>query len=453
MELSQLEQQTVKKISWRLIPFLFICFAVSILDRVNVGFAALQMNQELNFSSEVYGLGAGIFFVGYFLLEVPGGAIMTKVGARIWISRIMISWGIISAFTAFVTTPLQFYIVRFLLGVAEASFFPCMAWYLSNWYQSKHHGKAIAGFMIAIPGASAIGSPISSYLLGLSWLGLSGWKWLFILEAIPSVILGIVAYFYLTDKIEDAKWLNAEERQWVLDVTNKEKQQKQAVKHYTFMQALADRDVLILSAGYFTWMCGYYGIVMFLPTLVKKLSAATSTGTLGLWIGLMYLLAMITMFLVGRNSDRTNERRFHVAACLTVSSLGLLASVYYANVNVITSLMIYAVALSAAYGAYSPFWSIPPAFLTEAAAAGAIALINSIGNLGGFVGPFAMGYISRTTGSYDSGVLFLSASMILGALIVALLVKQSGKARQVQAPDILGGSADAGLLSNGFKKG
>lgn len=428
MNVSQLETQTVKKVSMRIIPFLFICFAVSILDRVNVGFAALQMNQELGFSSAVYGLGAGIFFLGYFLLEVPGGIIMTKVGARVWISRIMISWGLISGFTAFVTTPNEFYLVRFLLGVSEASFFPCMAWYLSSWYQSKHHAKAIAAFMVAIPGASALGSPISTWLLSLGWLGLSGWKWLFILEAIPSVILGVIAYYYLTDKIEDAKWLQADERKWLLDITNKEQLLKQEKKHYTLMQAFADRDVLILSTGYFAWMCGYYGIVMFLPTLVKKLSTAMSLQTIGLSIGLMYFFAMVVMVLVGRNSDRLNERRYHVAACLTVSALGLAGSVYFSNSNVITSMVIYAVALAGAYGAYSPFWSIPSSFLTGAAAAGAIAMINSIGNLGGFVGPYAMGYVSQATGSYDNGVLFLSACMIVGATIIAFFIKQSGKA-------------------------
>lgn len=428
MDTTQIERQTIKTVSKRLIPFLFICFAIAILDRVNVGFAALHMNKALGFSSAVYGFGAGIFFLGYFLLEVPGGAMMTKWGARRWISRIMVSWGIISALTALVTTPMQFYVVRFFLGVAEASFFPCMAWYLSNWYQSKHHAKAIAGFMIAIPFASAVGSPISSYLLNITWLSLDGWQWLFILEAIPSVILGIIAYFYLTDDIKDAHWLRAEEKEWLTDVLTKEKLKKQETKHVSFVQALKERDVLVLSTGYFAWMCGYYGVVLFLPTLVQSLSAALSVQSVGWWIGGMYLIAMATMVGVSRNSDRTNERRFHVAACLTVCALALAGSVYLAKVNVILSLAIYAVSLAGAFGAYSPFWAIPSAYLTGPAAAAGIALINSVGNLGGFAGPYIMGYVSQTTGSYDIGVLFLAGCMVTGAVIISMIVRQTGKA-------------------------
>lgn len=261
--IAEIEHSTVRKVSKRLIPFLFLCFAISILDRLNISFAALQMNETLNFSNEVYGLGAGIFFIGYFLLEVPGGALMTKFGARKWISRIMISWGIISGLTAFVTTPAQFYAVRFALGVAEASFFPCMAWYLSQWYQTKHHARALAGFMAAIPAASALGSPISGYLLTLDLWGFHGWQNLFILEAIPSVILGVITYFYLTDKIDDAKWLEADEKDWLKKVLAREEAIKRKKKSITFMQALKERDVLILACAYFCWMAGYYGVIMF----------------------------------------------------------------------------------------------------------------------------------------------------------------------------------------------
>ncbi len=218
MDIQQLEKSTVRKVTLRLIPFLFLCFTISILDRVNIGFAALRMNQDLGFSDAVFGFGAGIFFIGYFLLEVPGSAIMTRIGARRWISRIMVSWGIIAVIMAFIQTPLQFYIVRLLLGAAEASFYPCMVHYLSGFFQSKHHAKAIAGFMIAIPAANAIGSPISTFLLQHGWLGLAGWQWLFILEAIPAIILGFVCYFYLTDRIEEAKWLTEEEKTWLLEI-------------------------------------------------------------------------------------------------------------------------------------------------------------------------------------------------------------------------------------------
>ncbi|SEN89832.1 Nitrate/nitrite transporter NarK [Terribacillus saccharophilus] len=438
-----LEKSTTRKVTLRLIPFLFLCFFISILDRVNISFAALQMNEDLGFSNAVYGLGAGIFFLGYFLLEVPGSAIMTRIGARRWISRIMISWAIIAILMAFVTEPWQFYTARFLLGVAEASFYPCMVYYLSGFFQSKHHAKAIAAFMLAIPGANAVGAPLSTFLMQINWLNLAGWQWLFILEAVPALVLGIICFFYLDDRLEDVKWLKPEEKKWLLDVTQKEKEAKQQVKHYTFAQALKDRDVLILSAGYFCWMFGYYGINMFLPTLSQSMSESLSISTQGLgWLlGLMYAIAMVAMILVGNHSDKKNERRWHVAACLTTSAIAMIASSYVAESNNILSFVLLTIALCGAFGAYSPFWAIPPSFLTESAAAGAIALINSIGNLGGFFGPYAVGYIRDTTGSFTMSMIFLGISMILSSLIIIFLVKQSGKAVSRIAEKKLGKSS------------
>ena len=425
-----LERTVTKKVTLRLIPFLFLCFIIAILDRVNIGFAALQMNEDLGFSNAVFGLGAGIFFLGYFLLEVPGSAMMTKIGARKWISRIMVTWAVIAILMAFVQTPWQFYTARFLLGIAEASFYPCMVYYLSGFYQTKHHAKAIAGFMLAIPGANALGSPLSTFLLGIDWLGFAGWQWLFILEAIPALILGVIAFFYLDDKIEDVKWLNKEEKHWLIDVIAKENKKKEEVKHYTFTQALKDRDVLILSLGYFCWMMGYYGINMFLPTISQGLSETTSLSmqNMGWLLGLMYLFAMGAMIFVGNHSDKKNERRWHVATCLIISALAMIASSYIAETSIILSFVFLTVALCGAFGAYSPFWAIPPSFLTGAAAGGAIALINSIGNLGGFFGPYIVGYIKDSTGSFHNGMVFLGISMIIGALIIVFLVKQSGKA-------------------------
>lgn len=438
-----LEKSTTRKVTLRLIPFLFLCFFISILDRVNISFAALQMNEDLGFSNAVYGLGAGIFFLGYFLLEVPGSAIMTRIGARRWISRIMISWAIIAILMAFVQEPWQFYTARFLLGVAEASFYPCMVYYLSGFFQSKHHAKAIAAFMLAIPGANAVGAPLSTFLMQIEWLNLAGWQWLFILEAVPALILGIICFFYLDDRLEDVKWLKPEEKNWLLDVTQKEKEAKQQVKHYTFAQALKDRDVLILSAGYFCWMFGYYGINMFLPTVTESMSESLSISTQGLgWLlGLMYAIAMVAMILVGNHSDKKNERRWHVAACLTTSAIAMIASSYVAESNIILSFVLLTIALCGAFGAYSPFWAIPPSFLTESAAAGAIALINSIGNLGGFFGPYAVGYIRDTTGSFTMSMIFLGISMILSSLIIIFLVKQSGKAVSRIAEKKLGKSS------------
>lgn len=424
---AEIEHSTVRKVSKRLIPFLFLCFAISILDRLNISFAALQMNETLDFSNEVYGLGAGIFFIGYFLLEVPGGALMTRFGARKWISRIMISWGIISGLTAFVTTPAQFYAVRFALGVAEASFFPCMAWYLSQWYQTKHHARALAGFMAAIPVASALGSPISGYLLTLDLWGFHGWQNLFILEAIPSVILGVITFFYLTDKIEDAKWLEQDEKEWLTKILAKEEAIKRKKKSITFLQALKERDVLILACAYFCWMAGYYGVIMFLPTLIHSLSSSMETSMLGWLIGFMYLLAAITMVSVGRSSDKRQERRFHVATSLIVSAIGLVISVYVAEINTIFAIVIYTISLCGAYGAYTPFWAIPPSYLSGSAVAAGIALINSVGNLGGFFGPYLLGALSSSTGSYTFGIFALAGFMIISSLIVIFVIKQTGK--------------------------
>ncbi|PAD39668.1 MFS transporter [Terribacillus sp. 7520-G] len=443
MEQHMLEKSTTRKVTLRLIPFLFLCFFISILDRVNISFAALQMNEDLGFSNAVFGLGAGIFFLGYFLLEVPGSAIMTRIGARRWISRIMVSWAIIAILMAFVTEPWQFYTARFLLGVAEASFYPCMVYYLSGFFQSKHHAKAIAAFMLAIPGANAVGAPLSTFLMQIEWFNLSGWQWLFILEAVPAMILGIICFFYLDDRLEDVKWLTEEEKNWLLHVTQKEKEAKQQVKHYTFAQALKDRDVLILSAGYFCWMFGYYGINMFLPTVTETMAESLSMSTQGLgWLlGLMYAIAMVAMILVGNHSDKKNERRWHVAACLTTSAVAMIASSYVAESNIILSFVLLTIALCGAFGAYSPFWAIPPSFLTESAAAGAIALINSIGNLGGFFGPYAVGYIRDATGSFTMSMVFLGISMILSSIIIIFLVKQSGKAVSRMAEKKLGKSS------------
>lgn len=429
MDVKQIEASTVKKVTLRLIPFLFICFAIAIMDRVNIGFAALTMNAELGFSSAVYGFGAGIFFIGYFIFEVPGSAIMTKWGARKWIARIMISWAFIAAAMSLIKTPIQFYIVRFLLGAAEASFYPCMVWYLSNFYQSKNYAKAIAGFMLAIPAANAIGSPIATVLLGTNVFGLAGWKSLFVLEGIPCLILGIVCLFYLDDKIEDVKWLTKEELDWLIDVTTKERLHKEKAKRYTFMDALKDRDVLVMSLGYFCWMTGYYGINMFLPTITKGMSASFNLSTMGLgWlVGAMYLCAMVVMYLVGNHSDKTNERRLHVFGCLVISAVAMVASAYVAKFSVIGAFVLLTVSVCGAFGSYSPFWAIPPSFLTGAASAGAIALINSIGNLGGFFGPYIVGYIKDITGSFNASMIFLAVVLALGGIIVGFLIRISGE--------------------------
>lgn len=425
----ELERSTVRKVTKRLLPFLFICFFISILDRVNISFAALQMNTDLGFSNTVFGIGAGIFFFGYFLLEVPGSAAMAKVGARKWICRIMISWGILAILMAFIKTPWQFYVVRFLLGVAEASFYPCMVHYLSGFYQTKHHARAIAAFMLAIPGANALGSPLSTFLLSIEGLGLSGWQWMFIIEAIPAVILGIICYYYLTDSIDKAHWLENDEKKWLIETLEIEAKMKQEVKHYTFVEALKDKTVLWLSVGYFFWMMGYYGINMFLPTISKNISATSgiSLQNLGWILGLIYFISMIVMMLVGNHSDKTQERPWHVAGCLTISALGLIAATYVAETNIWLAFAFLAIALCGAFGAFPPFWAIPPSFITGAAAGGAIALINSVGNLGGFFGPTMVGYLKELTGDFNTAIAFLGVNMFVSGILIVLAARPRQK--------------------------
>lgn len=426
MEIKTLEERTVGKVFWRLMPFLGLLYIVSFLDRVNVGYAALSMNKDLGFSSAVYGMGAGIFFIGYFLMEVPGNLIMARVGARIWIARILISWGIVAGLNALVSTPQQFYLVRFFLGVAEASFFPGIIYYLGTWCRAEDQAKAVALFMMSLPLCNVFGAPISTYLLGIDWLGIAGWKWLFILEALPAVLLGIVTPFYLTDRPADAKWLADDERNWLIGALAAESKKKVEKKKYTLVQAFTDYDVIILSAIYFFWVCGFYGLGLFLPILVKALSVSISNQMVGFLVAVPYVFAFITMFLVGRSSDKTGERRWHTIFGMVTGAIGLGCSVLFAHVSVFVSMVFFTVSVMGIYASFGPFWAIPQSFLTATAAAGAIAMINSIGNIGGFVGPYAMGYIHDATGSFNGGLLFLVGCLLTAAALLTIL-RQSGQ--------------------------
>jgi MFS family permease len=425
-----LEKRTVGKIFWRLMPFLCLLYIVSFLDRVNIGYASLSMNADLGFSNTVYGFGAGIFFIGYFVMEVPGNLIMARVGARLWIARILITWGIVSGLTALVSTPMQFYTVRFLLGVAEASFFPGIIYYLSTWCRSKDQAKAVAFFMMSLPACNILASPISTYLIGITWMGWAGWKWLFILEALPSIILGIVTPFFLTDRPEQASWLDDEERQWLVGALAAERAVKQTRKNYTVMEAFADRDVMILSAIYFAWICGFYGVTMFLPTLVKGLSASLSNQMVGFLVMVPYIFGFLAMYVIGRHSDKTGERRYHTVGGMLTAAVGLAGSVLFADTSILVSMVFFTITVTGIYGAFGPFWSIPSSFLTTTAAAGAIAMINSIGNLGGFVGPYAMGFIRDTTGSFTGGCMFLVACLLAAAMLLLTLRKVGVETRE-----------------------
>jgi ACS family tartrate transporter-like MFS transporter len=420
---------TLAKITLRLIPFMFVLYIVAFLDRVNVGFAALQMNENLGFSDTVYGIGAGIFFIGYFIFEVPSNLIMEKVGARIWIARIMLTWGVISSAMFLVGGETSFYILRFLLGVAEAGFFPGMILYLTYWFPARERARAVALFMAAIPLSGVIGSPISGAILTLDGLaGLAGWQIMFLAEGIPAILLGIVVLFFLPDGPDDARWLEPEERGWLREALERENRIKSEHGEYTTRQALTNGKVWLLSAIYFGVVTSVYGVSLWLPLIIEDLSGF-GTFAVGLLGAVPYVAGAVGMVLFARHSDSTGERRWHVAVAAFIATVGLVLT------GVTASPVVEMAALTlAALGIYSTlatFWSLPTAFLSGTAAAAGIALINSVGNLGGFVGPYIVGFLSDSTGSFYAGLLLLAA-LILVAGLLALAVRHERSLEEVE---------------------
>lgn len=414
-----LEERTYAKVTRRLIPLIFFCYILSYLDRVNIGFAKLQMLSDLQFSEAVYGLGAGIFFIGYFIFEIPSNLLLHKVGARRWIARIMISWGLISAAMMFVTTPTMFYVMRFLLGVAEAGFFPGVILYLTYWFPSDRRGRVSALFMTAIPISGVIGSPLSGWIMeafaGMN--GWAGWQWLFLLEGLPTVFVGIYVLFYLDDSIAKAKWLSPEEKE-LLSANIASDQQ--AASSHSFGDALKDPKIWILSAVYFGVIMGLYGISFWLPSLVKATGVQSAT-QIGLLTAIPYAAATIAMVLVSRSSDRYRERRYHFALPCVLGAVGLVLSTVYAS-HTVLALAALSLACAGIMAGLPVFWSSPTAFLGGAAAAGGIALINSIGNLAGFASPYMVGFIKEATQSTDSGMYALSVCLVISAILIVTLV-------------------------------
>ena len=422
---------TRHRIALRLLPFLFILYIVAFLDRMNVGAAALQMPRDLGFNDRAVGLGAGIFFLGYFLLEIPGALIAERWSARLWISRIMISWGILVVVMAFIHTARQFFIVRFLVGAAEAGFFPAVVVYLTHWFRALDRAKAVAGFYAAMPLSYVIGSPLAGLLLGLSWFGLRGWRWLFILEGIPAIVLGLVTLRYLTDWPRQADWLSGDERQWITTELEREKKAKQAVRSYSIWQAFAHRDVILLTLCYFFSLTGNYGIAFWLPTIVKRASSQSD-----LWVttltALPYLAGFLTQQFNGWHSDRTGERRWHAATPVLLSGLCLLLAITSQS-SVAWSMVFFTLAGGAYYAFHPAFWAIPTELLSESAAAASIGMINSVGNLGGFVGPFLVGLLAAKTKSFDLGLWYLVGSFFISGIL--MLAVRSGWKRP--RPEVL----------------
>lgn len=411
---SSFEAATYRKVSWRLLPLLLLCYLVAYLDRVNVGFAKLQMASDLHLSDSVYGLGAGIFFLGYFLFEVPSNLILHRVGARIWIARIMITWGLISILTMFVTTPAMFYAMRFLLGLAEAGFFPGIILYLTYWYPAHRRGRMTTWFMTAVALSGVIGGPISGYILKTfhGTNGWQGWQWLFLLEGLPSILAGLLVLVALDDRVAHARWLSDDEKQLI------ERQIKadEADKIDMSLRAvLASPRVWLMSLIYFSFVMGLYGVSFWLPTIIKATGVADPL-VIGLLSAIPFAAAVVAMLIVAKSADHRRERRWHVALPGLAGALGLIMSVTWAHQ---TGLAMAALTLATAgiITSLPLFWSLPTAFLAGAGAAAGIAMVNSIGNLAGFLGPYAIGWLKQATGVNDSGMYMLAAFMVLGALL------------------------------------
>lgn len=421
-----------KKIAWRLLPFLFTLYIIAFLDRMNVSAAALQMPGDLGFNEKVVGLGAGMFFIGYVVLEIPGALIAEKWSARRWIARIMISWGIITALMAFIHTAREFYVVRFLVGAAEAGFLPAVIVYVSHWFLYRDRARAIAVFYAANPLSYVVGSPLAGVLLGLSWFGLRGWRWLFLLEGLPAVVFGVITIFYLTDWPREASWLRKEDRDWLAQELEREKEAKKKVRSYTVWQAFKERDVILLTLSYFGATTGGYGISFWLPTILKRLSGQSDL-RVTLYAALPYLAGFAMQQWNSRHSDRAGERRRHAAVPIFLCGVTLLLTVV-AGSHLSLALTLFTI-MGACYFAYHPcFWAVPSAFLSESAAAASIGLINSVGNLGGFVGPLLMGYLKNRTNSFTPGILYLVGWLCLsGILMLAVGAGRAPARKQSEA--------------------
>jgi MFS transporter, ACS family, tartrate transporter len=414
--------RVVRKVVRRLIPYLFICYIVNYIDRINVGYAALEMKTDLGFSDAVYGLGASMFFVGYVLFEIPSNLIMQRVGARLWIARIMISWGAISSCMMLVKTAHAFYLLRFLLGAAEAGFFPGTILYLTHWIPAKERARAVALFLTSTALSGVIGGPLSGLLLKLSGMhGLAGWQWLFLIEGIPAVALGIATLAYLDDRPEQARWLTPEERDWLARTIRAENEEKQLRHSYTLLKALTHPKVWSLCLLYFSIIISFYGVVFWLPQILKNFSGLSNV-MVGVVSAVPYFIAAVAMVLIGNHSDKRGERRRHVALPMLAGAVGLVLSGVLQHHSPLFAFFALCLAALGIWSTLGPFWSMPTEFLSGTAAAGGIALVNSIGNVGGFVGPYVVGYVKEQTGDFAGGLFVLAATLLLGSVLALRLV-------------------------------
>jgi ACS family tartrate transporter-like MFS transporter len=428
--------QALQRVRRRLIPFAFLCYVVAYIDRVNVGFAADDLQRDLGLSATEYGVGAGLFFLGYCLFEIPSNLILERVGARRWIARIMIGWGLVSMGTMFITDVRSFMAARVLLGIAEAGFFPGMVLYLTYWIPAADRARTGALFMMAAPVAVIVGAPISEALLKLDGaLGLRGWQWLFLVEGLPAVVLGLFALRVLTDRPELATWLPHDQRTWLAETMAAEQVQRKAAGHASLGGSLASGRLWLLCAVFFMHTIVNYGIFLWLPKLLQDVTGARGF-TLSAITSIPFVVALAAMVVVGRHSDRTGDRRWHVAGCALVTAAGLLLAIASRD-NIWLLVPSFTVAQMALRSFAGVFWAIPPQLLGGTAAAAGIALINAIGNLGGFVGPSLVGTLHDLTGSYTSGLLAFTVALILEALLI-LTVKLPSTPRTIAAAGAVG---------------
>ncbi len=410
---------TIAQVVRRLIPFIFICYVIAYIDRVNIGFAAAELQRDLGLSNSAYGLGGGLFFLGYCLFEIPSNIILERVGARIWIARIMIGWGLVSMAMVFVVGQWSFFAMRILLGIAEAGFFPGIVLYLTYWIPAAERARTGALFMTAAPVAVLIGAPVSQALLSLDGaLGLAGWQWLFLVEGFPAVVLGVVAFWFLTDRPEQATWLADKDRVWLSEVM-KEERARRVRQSGSHLKALLDGKVLLVCLIYFLNTLVSYGVFLWLPRILRDASGLEDAA-LSAIIALPFLVALVGMVLIARHSDRTGERKGHVAACALTGAVGLVLAARFEHSAplIVLSFTLSQLGQRSVQGV---FWAIPPMILGGTAAASGIALINSVGNLGGFFGPAVMGWLKDFSGDYAPGLLVLAGALVLEAILVLSL--------------------------------